>query len=79
MENHDSTSGIAIECFEHILSELSTPLAHKASCLLKTGGLQAVLGLKVDPGQYTCPKTLLSDLTVVSFFKKYENFSFSSA
>lgn len=75
----DFTSGTAMRCFEAICQELSTPLAHKATCLLKgKNGLRDVLGLKVNPAEYTCPKTLLEDLQLVSFFKKYEDLPFVS-
>lgn len=75
---NDFTSGTAMKCFEALLSELSTPLAHKARCLLKSSGLKAVLELKVNPAEYTCPKTLLEDLQLTSFFKKFEDLPFSS-
>jgi hypothetical protein len=37
-----------------------------------------VLELKVNPAKYTCPQTLLEDLQLISFFKKYEDLPFSS-
>lgn len=76
---NDFNSGTAMKCFDSLLSELSTPLAHKARCLLKSSGLEAVLELKVNPAKYTCPSTLLEDLQLVSFFKKFENLPFSSS
>lgn len=72
-------SGSAMKCFEQVLSELSTPLAYKAQCLLKNTGLKAVLELKVNPVKYTCPQALLQDLQLTSFFKKFEDLPFSTS
>lgn len=69
MENF--IGGTALKCFETMLSELATPLAYKASCLLKRGNFEDLMTLKVRPETYTCVKTLQQDLQVVSFFKKY--------
>lgn len=74
----DFNSGTAMKCFEAMLQDMSTPLAHKASCVLKTRGLEGVLELRVNPAEYTCPQTLAEDLQLTSYFKKYEDLPFSN-
>lgn len=76
MLNNFNDSSV-MKCFASILADTSTPLSHKISCLLKSGNLREVMELKINPSMYTCPATLIQDLQLVSFLKKFDNLPFS--
>ncbi len=56
-----------------LLDVLATPLAERCKSLVKSGGWDDLVKIKVDPSAYTSPEDYFRDVAAVSFIRKCQD------